>query len=250
MQEKLNGTNPDLSETENLVRLLFLLASLFAPVPALAGTWTAPEGCDAFMTVQAKACRVSHYYRCTGDAPGDQWRVDMDQEGPFFYSRINSEAEWVESFGPERQVLDPSPADPARFSELLASGIDTWDFSLSKEDGTGSRAAGYDRLTGQTVVIDGITLSQTEVEFTEYDLSGNVLRRSRGNEYLHPEWRLFFAGPGETDLGDGQWLPIDGSPVQFIFPGEEGYLSTQPIYDCDALTAEGPAFVVPVRSEP
>jgi hypothetical protein len=46
------------------------------------------------------------------------------------------------------------------------------------------------------------------------------------------------------------WRPIDGSPVDFIFPGEEGFLATQPIYDCDALTAEGPALVVPVRAEP
>jgi hypothetical protein len=224
------------------MRTILLLACLSAPTaPALAGTWGVPEGCEAFMTVQSKACRVSHYYKCSADAPGDQWRVDMDQEGPFFYSRIDHEAQWVESYDPIKQVLDPAPTDRASFSELLSSGIDTWDFNLSKEDGTGSRAAGYDRLTGQSVVIDGITLSQTEVDFTEYDLAGNVTRRSRGTEYLHPEWRMFFAGPGETDLGDGQWLPIDGSPVEFIFPGEEGFLATQPKYDCDALTAEAPS---------
>jgi hypothetical protein len=224
------------------MRLALVLATLASP--AFTGTWNAPEGCEAFMTVQSKACRVSHYYTCQGDAPGDQWRVDLDQEGPFFYSRINREAEWVESYDPVRQVLDPAPADPASFSELLASGIDTWDFTLSREDGLGSRATGYDRLTGKNVAIDGITLKQTEVEFTEYDRDGMVLRRSRGNEYLHPEWRLFFAGPGETDLGDGQWLPIDGSPVEFVFPGEEGFLATQPIYDCDALTAELPVWRV------
>ncbi len=221
------------------MRKFLILACLTAPATAaLADTWTAPQGCEAFLTVQAKACRVSHYYKCSADAPGDQWRVDLDQEGPFFYSRINSEAEWVESYDPVKQVLDPNPADPARFSELLAEGIDTWSFSLSREDGQASRAEGYDRLTGQSVVIDGIPLQQTEVEFTEYDPAGNVLRRSRGNEYLHPDWRLFFAGPGETDLGDGQWLPIDGSPVEFVFPGEKGFLARQPIYDCDALTAE------------
>jgi hypothetical protein len=231
-------------------KFLFL-AFLIAPAaPALAGTWDAPAGCSAFLTVQAKGCRVSHYYRCTADAPGDQWRVDMDQEGPFFYSRINSEAEWVESFDPARQVLDPNPADPASFTELLSAGVDTWDFSLSKDDGTGSQARGYDRLTGKTVVIDGIDLKQTEVEFTEYGRDGSVLRRARGNEYVHPEWRLFFAGPGETDLGDGQWLPIDGSPMQFIFPGEEGFLSTQPIFDCDALSAGLPQSRVRVRYEP
>ena len=226
------------------MRIFIIATMLLGATPALAGTWSAPEGCEAFMTVQSKACRVSHYYTCQGDAPGEQWRVDIDQEGPFFYSKIDAEAQWVESYDPIKQTLDANPADPASFSELLASGLDTWDFTLSKADGSASRAAGYDRLTGKTVVIDGISLSQTEVEFTEYDRDGNVIRQSRGNEYAHPDWRLFFAGPGETDLGDGQWLPIDGSPVDFIFPEEEGFLASQPIYDCDALTAELPVWRV------
>jgi hypothetical protein len=226
------------------MRKFAFLALILPTAPALAGTWAAPEGCEAFMTVQSKSCRVSHYYTCAGDAPGDQWRVDMDQEGPFFFSRIDREGQWMQSIDDTVQVLDPAPADPASFSELVASGLDTWDFSLSKNDGSGSRATGYDRLTGSTVVIDGITLSQTEMEFTEYNRDGSLLRRARGAEYLHPDWRLFFAGPGETDFGDGQWLPIDGSPVNFIFPGEEGFLSTQPMYDCDALTASLPLWRV------
>ncbi len=233
------------------MRKFLILACLAAlGTPALAGTWAAPEGCEVFMTVQSKQCRVSHYYKCSADAPGDQWRVDMDQEGPFFFSRINSESEWVESYDSARQVLDASPVDRASFSELMSSGIDTWDFTLSKDDGTGSRASGFDRLTGETVVIDGIALRQTEVDFTEYDLDGTVLRRSRGNEYAHPEWRMFFAGPGETDLGDGVWRPIDGSPVEFVFPGEDGFLDTQPKYDCDVLSAELPRALRRVRYEP
>jgi hypothetical protein len=250
-RQKRNVRIYDLIEGETAMRKFLILTCLMlAAAPASSGTWAAPEGCEVFMTVQSKACRVSHYYRCEADNPGDQWRVDIDQEGPFFYSRIDSEGQWIESYDPIKQTLDPSPADAASFSELLSSGVDTWDFGLSKADGSGSRATGFDRLTGKTSVIDGITLSQTEVEFTEYGSDGTVLRQSRGNEYLHPEWRLFFAGPGETDLGDGQWLPIDGSPVQFIFPGEEGFLANQPLYDCDALTAEGPTSVWRARYEP
>lgn len=227
------------------VLILTCLTCLTCPAAsALAGTWDVPAGCEAFLTVQSKQCRVSHYYRCAADAPGDQWRVDMDQEGPFFYSKIDAEGQWLESYDPVKQVLDPDPADAASMTELLSEGMDTWSFSLSKEDGTGSRAEGYDRLTGKSVLIDGVMLQQTEVDFTEYDLSGNVLRRSRGNEYVHKDWRLFFAGPGETDLGDGQWLPIDGSPLQFVLPGEEGFLSSQPLFDCDALTASLPVWRV------
>jgi hypothetical protein len=236
---------------ETRMRIVVIATALMGGTSAFAGTWDTPAGCEVFMTVQSKACRVSNHYRCAADAPGDQWRADFDQEGLFFTSRIDSEGQWVESYtyNPTvKQVLDPVIADEASFSELLSKGIDTWDFGMTRDDGTASGAKGYDRLTGKTVVIDGISLQETEVDFVEADVMGNTLRRSRGNEYLHADWRLFFSGPGETDLGDGQWLPIDGSPVEFIFPGEEGFLGIQPKYDCDVLSAELP--VVRVSHEP
>ena len=205
--------------------------------PALAGTWTPPEGCEAYVTIQSRGCTVSHHYRCEGDVAGDQWRVDIGQEGEFFYSRIDSEGQWLESFGETHQLLDPAPADPASMTELLAQGIDTADFSVSRNDGSASRYAGFDRLTGREVVIDGVKLLETEIDFTEYDPAGTVVGRARGNEYIHPDWRIFIGGVGERDLGDGDWLPLDASPVNFAFPGENGFLATQPIFDCDALTA-------------
>lgn len=227
-------------------RLVLILALL--PAPALAGTWTAPEGCEINMTVQSKGCRVSNHYTCKADPPGDQWRADFDQEGVYFYSRINREAEWVESFDVNptvRQTLDPGAEDPASFSELLSAGIDTYVFSLTREDGTHSNVSGYDRLTGRSVTIDGVALEETEFEYTETDDSGYVVRRAHGHEYISRERRNFFAGPGETDLGDGQWLPIDGSPVDFAFPGDKGFGSTQPIYDCDAIMSMAPVQTSP-----
>lgn len=226
-----------------LLHMTALGAVLGLAAPAIAGTFTPPEGCTAFMTVQAKGCRVSNHYKCTADAPGDQWRADFDQEGPFFMSRIDYEAQWVESFEidpPVRQTLDANPADPASFSDLLAKGRDDYIFGLSDDTGERTRVRGGDRLTGRQVVIDGITLQETEFNYTETDLSGNVLRRSRGNEYIHPEWRLFFSGPSEWDGGEGNFLPLDGSPVQFIFPGEPGFASTQPLFDCDAVMSSLP----------
>lgn len=221
------------------------LAALCA-LPASARPWAAPEGCEIHLTVQARACRVSNHFRCTQDPPGDQWRADFDQDGLFFLSRIDDEAQWVESvsaggiFGDDlREELLPGAADPASLSELLATGADTYSFDLDRSDGLVSRVEGFDRLTGESVTIDGVTLLQTEFEFTQTDEDGIVIRRARGNEFVSDELRTFFAGPGEADLGDGEWLPIDGSPVRFIFPGDEGFATTEPAYECAALTAEG-----------
>jgi len=226
-----------------MTRLALCLALLAAPMaaPARSGPWQVPEGCEIFLTVQSRGCRVSNHYRCAADAQGDQWRADFDQEGLFFLSRINFETEWVESYEtnpPTRQTLDPAPEDPASFTELVTTGHDSYRFALSRDDGRRSHVVGSDRLTGRTFTVSGVTLEETEYEFTETDTMGNVLRREHGNESISREMRLFFAGAGETDLGDGTWLPFDGSPVTLAFPGQPGFGSTRPLYECDALTAD------------
>ncbi len=235
------------------MRTVFVLLALALPAPAFAaGSFTPPEGCTTWLTVQSRACRVSNYYKCTQDPPGDQWRTDYDQEGPFFLSRIDREAQWIESYDLNptvRQTLDPNPEDPASFTELLG-GVDTFAFNLTRDDGTRSRVRGFDRLTGNTVVIDGITLQETAYEYEERDPLGNLMRQARGNEYIHPEWRNFFAGPSEWDGGEG-YVPINGSPVQFIFPGEPGFAATEPLFECDAVLSSlphsAPAEVIHVR---
>jgi hypothetical protein len=221
------------------MRQLILVAAIALPGPALAGSFTPPEGCTTFMTVQARQCRVSNHYTCSADTPGDQWRADFDQQGPFFLSRINAEAEWVESYDlgqtVVRQTLDPNPSDPASFTELLSTGTDTFAFNLSRDNGEQTRVNGFDTLTGRSFTIDGVTLAETQFEFTETDLNGTVLRQSRGNEYIQPEMRLFFSGPSEWRGPDGDFLPMDGSPIQFIFPDQPGFAATEPLFDCDPL---------------
>lgn len=213
---------------------LVVSGALMLPDPSFAGSFTPPAGCTGWLTVQARACRVSNYYKCTQDAPGDQWRTDFDQEGLFFASRTDAEGQWVESIDMNpmvRQTMDGAE-DPASFSELLG-GLDTFAFALRRDDGGTSTVRGFDRLTGKTVVIDGVNLQQTQFEFAETKTDGSVVK-SRGNEYISADWRLFFAGPSEWDNGGG-YVPMDGSPLQFIFPGEPGFFSSQPVFECDAI---------------
>jgi hypothetical protein len=212
------------------------LLVVFAATAASAGSFTPPAGCTGWLTVQSRACRVSNYYKCSQDAPGEQWRTDFDQDGLFFASRTDAEGQWVESIDMNpmvRQTLDAGAEDPASFSELL-TGVDTFAFTLTRDNGERSRVRGFDRLTGKSVQIDGVTLAETDFEFAEEDLLGGTIRQSRGHEYIHPDWRLFFAGPSEWNGGDG-YVPMDGSPVQFVFPGEKGFFSTEPLFECDAI---------------
>ena len=231
-----------------------LAAGLLPFGPAMAqsaapGVFSPPPGCNGWLTVQSRGCRVSNHYRCDADAPGDQWRADFDQEGIFFVSRIDRETQWVESFDmfpTSRQVLLPNPADPASFSTLLSTGIDTFDFGLSVEDGSQSVVRGFDKLTGRNVTIDGVTLDETEFDYTETAQDGSVLHKARGHEYINRDWRIFLSGISEWEGPDGM-LPVDGTPRQFLFPGEPGFFSTEPIFDCDATMSglDGDADLMP-----
>lgn len=224
------------------MRKLLIVAAAALPLPSFAGSFVPPDGCTTFLTVQSRQCRVSNHYTCTADPAGDQWRADFNQQGPFFLSRIDREAQWVESFDLAdvitRKTLDPNAEDPASFSELLSAQVDTFAFSQTEDGGPQTKITGFDRLTGRTVTIDGVALAETEFEFSEMDAEGTLLRQSRGREYISPEWRMFFAGPSEWNGGDGEFLPFDGSPVQFINPGEPGFAATEPLFDCDPLMTD------------
>lgn len=217
-----------------------------AATPASAGTFTPPPGCTGYLTVQSKGCKVSNHFTCAGDPEGHQWRVDFGSDGPYFASRTDAEAQWIQSIelGEGRsRFLMPDPADPASLSALLAEGIDTYDFRLEGRGGI-SVVRGYDMLTGRTVTIDGVPLLETEFRYEETREDGTLVQRARGNEYVHPDWRIFLSGPSEVDGGDG-FRPLDMSPVLFVLPGEPGFFSDVPQFDCAAQMSRAPTAVLP-----
>lgn len=224
------------------MKTFFAITLLCLASPASAGSFTPPEGCTTKLTVQSRGCYVANYYTCEADASGDQWRADFDQQGMFYLSKIDSETQWIESYdlNPKvKQTLDANPADPANFSSLLSTGTDTFEFGLSKDNGEHTNVKGFDKLTGKTVTIDGVTLLQTEYEYVESDDEGNELRKANGNEYVSEDFRTFFAGPSQWWDGT-QYLPMDSSPMQFIQPGEKGFAETQPLFECDAVMSSLP----------
>ncbi|RRH78597.1 hypothetical protein EG244_01190 [Falsigemmobacter faecalis] len=221
--------------------LIFSLFAAAAPVRA-SDLFTPPDGCEVYLTVQAKGCKVSHHYICRADPAGDQWRVDFDLKGPYFVSRINAETEWLQSIdltsGEEIRLM-PGPADPASFTELTTTGTDSYDFAQSAGRSGTLRYSGFDHLTGRKTVIDGVELEETAFEFREETLSGQLIGTARGHEYIHRGWRLFFSGPSTWEGDEGRER-IDRSPVRFDEPGDAGFRSVTPEYDCTAQLAALP----------
>ena len=146
-----------------------LTASLAAPAALVApgmahaqqgATVNPPPGCTAFLTVQSRSCTVSHMWTCEGDPEGTHWRMSMDNEGPFYLSFTDEEFRWLLSYRIAQrraEYADPTRGDPASITELFETGTD----SMVSRQSTNRAAAvqrdytGFDRLTGETVEIDG-----------------------------------------------------------------------------------------------
>lgn len=212
--------------------------ALLSAAPGLAASkFAAPKGCAVYQTVQMRGCQVSQHYRCEGDAAGDQWSVYLDANGPFYMSRIDSETRWMESFdltsGEEDRIADET--DPASFSTLLETGRDTYDFTTTSGNGEVRRYAGFDELTGETVVIDGVTLERTRFELTASGADGQMLWQRTGRQLVQRDWRIFFADKESFENGFGDKADVTETPVTFAGPGDKGFLAAKPEYDCDAM---------------
>ena len=188
-----------------------------------------PEGCTAQLTVQSRSCGLSNIYTCAADAPGENWRVEFDVDGPIFISKIDYETQWLESydlFPTNREVLVQPADDPASLTELLATGTDAYDFVQTGETGP-VRVVGFDRLTGEEVVIDGEPLLVTEFD-ARHETTDGVILEVTGREYVSVRHRRFIAGMYTGDGVNGTF-EYDKSPVDFIYPGEPGFFSRTPL---------------------
>lgn len=223
--------------------LALALAALPSTIPAQTGeVFQVPNGCTAFLTVQSRSCTVSHHWTCSGDPEGSHWRVSADSDGPFYLTFTDSEFRWLRSWELLTEVtgtLVEPEEDPASLTELFETGSDSMVYSIVYSGPRGQLRrdfTGFDRLTGEQVTVDGRILDVTEFAY-QFD-TGDGLRRTAGNQFVHRGWRLFFGGVETTTLSSGEVIEENNSPMEFAEPGEPGFLATQPIHDCgDMMSA-------------
>ena len=227
------------------MRAAAIIGVMILPVTGLvAQEFGLPAGCTAYLTVQNRSCAVEHHFTCEGDADGTQRRVSLSEDGMTYMGQIDAETQWLQSYQPlngETEVLESNPRDRASFSALIATGADTYDFqTLSAEVGT-TRYVGRDTLTGQRVEIDGVTLEETMYNLSAYAADGTLLWQSEGREFISRDWRMFLSGKGRVTTPSDSF-ERDSTPVEFIFPGEAGFLSTKPKYGCGVMMSAAPAL--------
>jgi hypothetical protein len=215
------------------MRALALLLSL-APLPLAAQTFGLPPGCTAFLTVQTANCTVEHFFTCADDPDGYLRRIELYADGFDFLTTSDAEGQWIESidaFTGTQDRLEPAPADPGLWSELLDDGVDSYDFRTIGADGTATRFVGTDKLTGAVVVIGGRELTEMVTEMRAEDPTGATLWSMTSTTYIDAQQRLSFGGIVNWIVPAGS-PPTDDTPMAFAGPGEDGFLSAVPQYGC------------------
>jgi hypothetical protein len=234
---------------KTVVTALALMIAGGAPVAAQ--TFEPPRGCTLSLTAQLRQCQVANVYSCTGDAPGDRWITFADGVGIYFTSRIDFETRWIESIDHDSGNIErllPKAADHASFSTLLATGRDDFDFMTETSDGFVERFVGADTLTGETVVIDGIPLERSTFDLSSYDASGAFLTRRSGSQFISRDLRLFFGDTEVFENAQGDRIETFQPPVTFALPGEDGFGTLEPKFDCNAVLARAPGLTDRLRS--
>lgn len=219
-----------------------------AAIPASAQTievFELPAGCEAYLTIQTEACSVDHIFTCEGDTEGHQRRISISENGVTYAGEIDRETQWVESFhisSGHVERLEENPRDPASFSELVEMGIDTYDFMTESEEVGKTRYVGQDSLTGNQIMIDGVLLDETQYNITAYDEDGELKWASEGTEYISQRYRMFLAGSSKVTTENGTF-DNDDNPVEFILPGEPGFLSANPKHGCGETLSSAPSLI-------
>ncbi len=174
---------------------IFILGCLL-PISLAATEFSLPAGCSAYLTVQDRSCGVEHHFTCIGDADGTQRRVSLSEDSMTYMGQIDAETQWLESYhasSGHTEKLESNPRDRASLSELIARGVDDFDFKTQSAEVGETRYAGRDTLTGRTIEIDGVTLEETTYEITAYAADGSVAWQSNGREFISREWRMFLS---------------------------------------------------------
>ena len=227
------------------MKVAAIIGAMILPATGLvAQEFGLPAGCTAYLTVQDRSCSVEHHFTCEGDAEGTQRRVTLSEGGMTYMGQIDVETQWLQSYHPlsgHTEELESNPRDRASFSGLIATGVDTYDFQTSSAEIGTTRYVGQDALSGKSVEIDGVTLEETTYNLTAYTADGTLLWQSEGREYISRDWRMFLSGKGRVTTPSDSFVR-DSTPVEFIFPGEAGFLSTKPKYGCGVMMSAAPAL--------
>ncbi len=226
---------------ETAMRKSRILACLTAPAPlalgvavalssaAQAETFVPREGCSHVVTIQSQGCTVRNVVTCPkmGDGP---LVYTTGKDGKVVATAFDADGATMFTGPQDAGMLLKDRTDLFSLATLTAQGTDSYDYTMTGHDGAEIRFAGTATLTGETVDIDGrnLLVITTRQAVTP---PGSVPVESEISAYLDQELALVLTAEAR-DLATGAVM-FQRAPVDYLFPGEDGALATEPLIGCE-----------------
>lgn len=238
--------------------ILTFCAAILFPGTALSDiTFKPPHACTKILTVQQRECRVENHWWCEQQQRG--WTGAFGLDGTVLnleQSDANGEMVSYQNFVDGPFFVTPVKVlDPLSISTLLETGQD--DLELIVEMSILSGKAKFNsrstvELTGEHEVIDGENLFITEVRDHLLYLESEgfseerdaVMKNINYRAVRHAYWislddEMFVIGGTSRIINIDEAVEYhDHTPVEIIRPGEEGFFSKIPKYDCGNKTSQ------------
>jgi hypothetical protein len=224
------------------LRHALLIGALTAPSLVLAETTilTRPAHCEAVMTVQKRGCVVETIFRC-GQGAAMIWRnEEFDAEGPASVSHSTADyvgIEYAQADGSYGVISDPALSYAPHPRDVIAKGTGTGRDSGSIRLGSFRRPV--DLLVALTHLPDPLILDGVRLDV--FDLAAQMkfpdpmpIINGTGKAYYDPVTGVLFSAETRMD-----WPPSDDvpdTPLRIILPGQPGFASTSPTFDCEQLS--------------
>ncbi|MHA3913489.1 hypothetical protein [Halovulum sp. GXIMD14793] len=226
------------------MRMILTICALLMPGGLLADTvFEPPRRCTKILTVQQRECQVMNVWECDGGAEG--WAGYFGDEGAVMsFEKYGPDGEFIHIQDFEiggLMMTAKSAKDNSSMSSLIETGTDTIDMTVSLRVlvlEVELRAVGKSARTGEVIVVDGEQLKvlRTSVSMMvkENDITGLDMNISgTSKDYLLLSDQIMIDGEGILQTPEGEER-YNHTPIEIIRPGEDGFFSRIPKYDCGA----------------
>jgi hypothetical protein len=222
--------------------LAFALAiDLATPAVAQVAVYPRDESCVPYLTVQARACQVSTYFRCE-IAGRDVVRIETTDGEGFELSALYSRtydviaAADIDEFVvmnavPETQVPASLPAALAGETQAYKQDLMMQLYGIMKRVSD----QGTIRRLPQTARIDGVDFTLLEVNSITQMPEPMGPMKGRLVLYISTEFGFPIEGENWVEMA-GSVVETHSVPVDLVLPNEPGFATRQPIHDCSALS--------------
>lgn len=222
----------------NFGRHTYLLA--FAALPSFAAAeFQIPESCEPLVAVQQQGCSLSKVWSCDeGDNKGNYWVSEISSyavgETDAAIQQLDQDGRVLRHIRTS-QDLEEEPilawSDPFSISDLLEHGRDAERSAITHDYEDWYSFHNKWTLAGTQETHDGVVFETLDASWKTFGPDGSVIASFEGQALYSPRIKAILTQTSWQTTRKNN--VIDTSIVDIIWPGEEGFDATTPLYGCE-----------------